>query len=98
MREKYESGHHFPSKYCCSTVPIATSDASVITLMGASDLGCTSNVVFAKASLISSKAEVAVVVHCRERLLVAVDFNSAFSGGKNGGAVRNKSVVKVHQA
>ena len=44
--------------------------------MGASGLGCTSKVVAAKASL---KAEVAAVVHCRVRLLVAVDLSSAFS-------------------
>ena len=37
--EKYESGCHAPSMYCCSTAPTATSDASVIRQVGASALG-----------------------------------------------------------
>ena len=59
---------------------MATSEASVITLIGASGLGCTNNVAFANAVLISSKAVVATESHWRERLLAGVAFSKALSG------------------
>ena len=42
------------------SAPMATSEASVITLIGALGLGCTGSVAFASAFLISSKALAAV--------------------------------------
>ena len=59
---------------------MATSDASVIMLTGASGLGCTKSVALASVSLISWKAVVAAGVHCKVRLLVEVDFSSELSG------------------
>ena len=59
---------------------MATSDASVMTLTGASGLGCTKRVTLASVSLICWKASVAAGVHCRVQLFVAVDFNSELSG------------------
>ena len=59
---------------------MATSDASVMTLRGAFGLGCTRSVALASASMMSLNAVVAGGVHCSARLLVAVVFNSAFSG------------------
>ena len=59
---------------------MATSDASIMTLRGAFGLGCTRSVALASASLMSLKAAVAGGVHCSTRLLIAVVFNSEFSG------------------
>ena len=57
-----------------------TFDASVITLTGASGLGCTKSVTLASVFLISWKAVVAAGVHCTMWLLVGVDFSSELSG------------------
>ena len=67
-------------RYCCSTTPMAMSDASVITLIAAPGLGCTRSVALAKASLIALKEVMAAVFHCRVRLLAEVVFSNVFSG------------------
>ena len=58
---------------------MVTSDASVMTLTGVSGLGCTRSVALATASLISWKAAVADMVHCRVWLLFAVEYSSELS-------------------
>ena len=50
---------------CCRTAPTAASDASVMMLVGAPDLGCTSNVASARAILTAENADVAASVHAR---------------------------------
>ena len=68
------------SRCYCSTAPIAMSDASVITLIGAPGLGCTRSVALARASLIARKEVIAAGFHSRVRLLAEVVFNNAFNG------------------
>ena len=50
------------------------SDASIMTLIGASGWGCSRRVALASAFLISWKVVVAVLVHGSSQLLGAVDF------------------------
>ena len=42
--EKKATGHHWSLINCCSTVPTALSDASLIMLVRASGFGCTRRV------------------------------------------------------
>lgn len=58
--EKYDSGCHLPSICCFRTAPTALSDASDMIHIGANGFGCDRSVVVARASLISTKAVVAV--------------------------------------
>ena len=58
---------------------MSMSDASVMMLIGASGLGCTRSVTLASASLMSSYAVVALVVHKRVQLFLGVAFNRALS-------------------
>ena len=59
---------------CWRTAPPATSEASVIMLVGALDFGCTKREALARASLMSEKAATALSLHVMAFLLsLAVD-------------------------
>ena len=60
---KNDGGHNCPFTYYCSTAPTAISEALVMTLVGASEVGWKRTEALARACLILVKAVVSSSVH-----------------------------------